>query len=264
MCAKGKFKGKENKAPISRPVCKSSLGHVMELDLINPFSILQRPEAMNTGTNLGPSGGASSSPGLDLKEGNNGADCLHSESPSGLPLEVHDMLEDNAQCHDNGMPIPSNSDEHMCDQDKTLGELNFLAILETRCTKEISHQRANQLGFPNMELVDCEGYSGGNWCLWDHNITSISLLESHHQFIHLQVTRAAGLQWTLTVIYASPSCASRRILRANISRLASSMQGAWVIGGDLNGTLLFRERRSSATFRSSIDCVMDMTMKSFV
>ncbi|KAI9075717.1 hypothetical protein K1719_042333 [Acacia pycnantha] len=105
-------------------------------------------------------------------------------------------------------------------------QLNFIAILEIRCTKEASKRRASQLGFPNMELIDCEGYSGGIWCLWDHSITSISLLERHHQFIHLQVTGVSGILWMLTVVYASPSCASLQILWDNLSRLAPSVHGA--------------------------------------
>ncbi|KAI9074198.1 hypothetical protein K1719_043852 [Acacia pycnantha] len=86
--------------------------------------------------------------------------------------------------------------------------LDFIAIVETRCNKEMSLIRANQLGFPNMELVDCEGYSGGIWCLWNHNISAITVLERHHQFIHLQVTGAAVALGGLFVVYASPSCVS--------------------------------------------------------
>ncbi|KAI9120536.1 hypothetical protein K1719_007569 [Acacia pycnantha] len=132
-------------------------------------------------------------------------------------------------------------------------QLNFMAILETRCSKEMSEGRARQLSFPNMELMDCEGYSGGIWCLWDHNIYAISLLERHHQFIHLQVTGAAGSTWMITVVYASPSSGSRRTLWENLSRIALSCQGPWLVGGDFNGTLLFSERRSSATHPCSID-----------
>ncbi|KAI9116206.1 hypothetical protein K1719_013136 [Acacia pycnantha] len=162
-------------------------------------------------------------------------------------------LEDNCRLLNSGPTLNHQLEQVVCDQDKTLGELNFIAILETRCNKEVSHRRANLLGFPNMELVDCEGYSGGIWCLWDHSITSISVIERHHQFLHLQVTGAAGSSWVITVIYASPSGVARRALWDNLSRLATSIQGAWLIGGDLNGTLLLGERRSSATFRSSVD-----------
>ncbi|KAI9074998.1 hypothetical protein K1719_043048 [Acacia pycnantha] len=37
-------------------------------------------------------------------------------------------------------------------------QLNFVAILETRCNKETSHGRANQLGFPSMEIIECERF----------------------------------------------------------------------------------------------------------
>ncbi|KAI9127924.1 hypothetical protein K1719_000917 [Acacia pycnantha] len=98
------------------------------------------------------------------------------------------------------------------------------------CTKEMSIGRASQVGFPNIDIMDCEGYSGGIWCLWDHSIASISLLECHHQFIHLQVARVAGSIWMLIVVYASPFSASRWILWDNLSCLAPSIQGAWLIG----------------------------------
>ncbi|KAK4275212.1 hypothetical protein QN277_018336 [Acacia crassicarpa] len=131
--------------------------------------------------------------------------------------------------------------------------LDFLAIVETRCAKESSVRRARQLGFPNMELIDCVGYSGGIWCFWDQTIVSISVLERHHQYIHLQVNGTSGCSWTLTVVYASPSCVPRRALWDNLSRLAQTVQGAWLLGGDFNGTLLHCERRSNASFRCSID-----------
>ncbi|KAK4254012.1 hypothetical protein QN277_009448 [Acacia crassicarpa] len=141
----------------------------------------------------------------------------------------------------------------VCDL-KTHYQLNFIAILETRCNKAVSQSRASQLGFPNMELVDCEGYSGGIWCLWDHSFTSVSLIERHPQFLHFQVSRAAGCSWTITVVYGSPLCTSRRVLWDNLTRLAPSVQGAWILGGDFNGTLFHCERRSLATFRRSVDC----------
>ncbi|KAK4257882.1 hypothetical protein QN277_007413 [Acacia crassicarpa] len=100
---------------------------------------------------------------------------------------------------------------------KTHYQLNFITILETRCDKALSQSRANQLGFPNMELVDCEGYSGGIWCLWDHSFTSVSLIERHPQFLHFQVSGAAGCAWTITVVYGNPLCTSRRVLWDNLT-----------------------------------------------
>ncbi|KAK4252928.1 hypothetical protein QN277_011055 [Acacia crassicarpa] len=126
-------------------------------------------------------------------------------------------------------------------------QLEFIAILETRCTKEMSVGRASQFGFPNMELIDCVGYSEGIWCLWEHNIAAISVIEQHHQFITFQITGAAGNVWFLTVVYV------RRILWEELSRFAISIQGPWLIGGDFNGTLLHCERHLLAPFHRSVD-----------
>ncbi|KAI9083705.1 hypothetical protein K1719_034294 [Acacia pycnantha] len=129
------------------------------------------------------------------------------------------------------MENSDHGDATMCDQGtgtrsfpslirdiKSHYQLDFIAILETRCTPALSVGRANTLGFPNMELVDCEGYSTGIWCLWDHSISSVSILEQHHQFLHLRITSSAGSTWTMTVVYASPSCGLRRILWDHLSR----------------------------------------------
>ncbi|KAK4275816.1 hypothetical protein QN277_018836 [Acacia crassicarpa] len=132
--------------------------------------------------------------------------------------------------------------------------LNFVAILETHCSKEDSARRADQLGFSHMELIDSEGYSGGIWCFWEPTISHVAVLEHHHQYMHLKITCVTGCSWILTVVYASPSNAGRRTLWSNLSRLTQTIQGAWLIGGDLNGAMLHSERRSSATFRTSYDC----------
>ncbi|KAK4284543.1 hypothetical protein QN277_001360 [Acacia crassicarpa] len=88
-------------------------------------------------------------------------------------------------------------------------KLNFIAILETRCAQQMAPIRAQQLGFGNMEIVDCEGYSGGTWCLWDDSIGEVFLVERNNQFVHFQITRTEGVIWHLTVVYASPNPLTR-------------------------------------------------------
>ncbi|KAK4279552.1 hypothetical protein QN277_011317 [Acacia crassicarpa] len=132
-------------------------------------------------------------------------------------------------------------------------QLNFIAILETRCAKELSTGRSRNLGFPHMELIDSEGYSGGIWCFWNRTVSQVAVEECHHQYMHLKITNATNQTWMLTVVYASPTSANQRNLWSNLSRIAPMVQGAWLIGGDLNGTMLQCERRSSATVRNSID-----------
>ncbi|KAK4258437.1 hypothetical protein QN277_004888 [Acacia crassicarpa] len=129
-----------------------------------------------------------------------------------------------------------------------------MAILETRCSPQMAQAKAQVLGFLNMELTDCEGYSGGIWCLWDDSISLVTLVERNFQFMHFHITSTVGTTWDLTVVYASLNCNTRRILWENLSRLAPTVQGAWLVGGDLNGTLLHCERKSNASSSTSYDC----------
>ncbi|KAI9128451.1 hypothetical protein K1719_001444 [Acacia pycnantha] len=69
--------------------------------------------------------------------------------------------------------------------------------METRCTPQMAQVRAQNLRFSNMEIMDCGGYSGGIWCVWDGSIVVVSLLERHHQFLHFQITSSTDLQLSL-------------------------------------------------------------------
>ena len=64
-------------------------------------------------------------------------------------------------------------------------DLGFLAILETRCHKDMSESRVQKLGFEKFVVVDAVGHSSGIWCFWDSNIGDIRVLETNHQFIHI-------------------------------------------------------------------------------
>ncbi|KAI9108820.1 hypothetical protein K1719_020125 [Acacia pycnantha] len=154
---------------------------------------------------------------------------------------------------DNGQGTGARSFPSLIRDLKAHYHLGFIAILEARCNTESSVARASQLGFLNMELINCEGYSGGIWCLWDHCISSVSVVKRHHQFLHLLITNSVGSAWTMTVVYASPSCGYHRVLWEQLAQLVPPIQGPWLVGGDLNSTLLFGERWSAAKFKSSTD-----------
>ncbi|KAI9124212.1 hypothetical protein K1719_005512 [Acacia pycnantha] len=221
---KGKAKGKENRSPPSQQVPQSSFV-AQDMEPTKSFSS-KNPPVMQASSTLG-----------SLVAG------IHSQEHGLLPMHNLDELMGTG-----AKSFPA----LVCDL-KSHYELDFLAILETRYTQEASVGRVQQLGFPNMELIQCEGYSGGIWCFWDHSISSVTVLERHHQFVHLLVTGSTGQSWMFTVVYASTSCVGRQILWENLSRIAQTVHRAWLIGGDFNGTLLHCERRSSATFRSSTD-----------
>ncbi|KAI9112778.1 hypothetical protein K1719_016281 [Acacia pycnantha] len=234
---KGNSKGKENKV-LTRVKAPHGLhmGSALEPINSNQFVALQAGET---------SGCDPTSVICAESNKNSGpATCVDQEQTLtlALPKQVrrtvmpHGTEDDAVKNQDISLISHQPVDELMSDQDK-----------------EASISRANQLGFSHMELMDGEGYSGGIWCFWEPTISHVAVLERHHQYMHLQITRTIGLPWYLTIVYASPVNASRRTLWSNLSQLAQTIQGAWMIGGDLNGTILHCERRSSATFCTSYD-----------
>ncbi|KAI9108637.1 hypothetical protein K1719_020284 [Acacia pycnantha] len=205
--SKSKAKGNENNPPARRDMRKPTSGRGLEPIASNSFVVLQNMEAQLS--ILAP-------PTCEEPMGDNNmglllANNINEKPKSGCSLPQTERalgtLEDQNSRGTGAKSFPA-----LVRDLKTHYRLDFIAILETRCTREVSQGRAQQLGFPNMELIDYEGYSGGIWCLWEHSITSISLIERHHQFIHLQVTEAAGCSRTLTVVYTSPTCVSWRVL----------------------------------------------------
>ncbi|KAI9079735.1 hypothetical protein K1719_038356 [Acacia pycnantha] len=68
-----------------------------------------------------------------------------------------------------------------------------------------------------------------------------------------EVISSAGTSWFLTVVYASPNVVSHQSLWEHLVRLATVIQGPWILGRDLNATLFFNERRSNAKFQSTVD-----------
>ncbi|KAI9119622.1 hypothetical protein K1719_009498 [Acacia pycnantha] len=124
-------------------------------------------------------------------------------------------------------------------------------------TEEILH--VNQLVLPNSSMGPAEGNNTTqDNGLIIHQTVDETVVHKRYLLIELsnwasQITGTAGNSWTLTVVYASPSCASRRALWDNLSQMALTIQNAWLIGGDLNGTMLHGERRSPATSRLSFD-----------
>ncbi|XP_028782372.1 uncharacterized protein LOC114738479 [Neltuma alba] len=132
-------------------------------------------------------------------------------------------------------------------------QIDFLAILETRCDKREVKNRTKKLGFHAYEIIDVEGYSGGIWCLWERSVQHVTILEKNPQFMHVRVGNSQGLSWEMTIIYAHPNAMVRQQLWGELSRLSRNMLGAWILRGDFNATLLAADRRSVAKHKLSSD-----------
>ena len=53
--------------------------------------------------------------------------------------------------------------------------LDFVAILETRCSGSKATSICSKLGFSHTVIVDADGYRGGIWCLWSNKFRSVEV-----------------------------------------------------------------------------------------
>ncbi|XP_061350081.1 uncharacterized protein LOC133295288 [Gastrolobium bilobum] len=119
-------------------------------------------------------------------------------------------------------------------------------------TLEVMGRGVNKKGFASLILdlkyrfrikrQEAVGFSGGIWVLWDEVDTSIQILHSQHQLVHVKVRyKASTMEEMATFIYASPSRLDRKKLRDDLCNIASTISfESWMILGDFNAMLLPR------------------------
>ncbi|KAI9073528.1 hypothetical protein K1719_044524 [Acacia pycnantha] len=113
--SKGKTKGKENKTPASRPARKGAVGHGIESDRYNAFSILQGFEAHLNNAAFDSNGGPPILNGEGLPVGNKNAVMPVVGSSIGSIAVVRVSIEDITQEHSNGLIQAFHSDDPMCE-----------------------------------------------------------------------------------------------------------------------------------------------------
>lgn len=123
---------------------------------------------------------------------------------------------------------------------------SLIFLLETHASGQMAIKQAKKTGFSGQFIVDSRGQSDGIWCLWDANSWKVEVIESSNQFIHLQVSWKGHITWFVTVVYASTRVVRRQELWDDLSRLANTMDGPWVVLGDFNAILADHERRAGS------------------
>lgn len=88
-------------------------------------------------------------------------------------------------------------------------------------------------------------HRGGRiWVLWCPAIYEVTMLQTHTQFMHLQVySKSLGKLFYVTVVYGSNKLAERKILWGKLKSVALGINLPWVVGGDFNNVLLSSERQ---------------------
>ncbi|RYR50758.1 hypothetical protein Ahy_A07g037377 [Arachis hypogaea] len=76
-------------------------------------------------------------------------------------------------------------------------------IYEPKCSGNKATEVIKALGFNFSLLEEADGYVGGIWVLWDNPALTINILETHHQYVAMEVKDPSHSPWKLTAVYAN-------------------------------------------------------------
>ncbi|KAJ1376280.1 Endonuclease/exonuclease/phosphatase [Sesbania bispinosa] len=117
------------------------------------------------------------------------------------------------------------------------------------------------MGFSCGVRVEALGFSGGIWCMWRTENLTVNVIGSTSQCIHLQLINVGGINWILSIVYASPNELNREDLWSELSNFSSTVDVPWCVMGDFNSILYDFEkivgvgvnRRSMNAFASCLE-----------
>ncbi|XP_019179248.1 PREDICTED: uncharacterized protein LOC109174466 [Ipomoea nil] len=127
---------------------------------------------------------------------------------------------------------------------------SFVCLLEPKVSGQQANEICFSLGFDDWMRVEAIGFSGGIWILWKSSI-HIEVLDTHPQFISLQVQDADSESWLLSVVYGSPNKALRKRLFSELSGQFFMPHGPWLAVGDFNSVTCQDEVNNLETFSMS-------------
>ncbi|XP_031127770.1 uncharacterized protein LOC116029866 [Ipomoea triloba] len=123
-------------------------------------------------------------------------------------------------------------------------------LLEPKVSSSHANTICSSLGYEEWVRVEAVGFSGGIWVLWKDSI-NIEVIDTHPQFITLQVHHAELGVWRLSVIYGSPNPYLKRKLFADLTTNTSDYQGPWLLAGDFNAATSREEVNNPENFSTT-------------
>ena len=127
---------------------------------------------------------------------------------------------------------------------------DICVIMELRVDASRLKRTFNMLGFDEFHFSNTRGFSGGIVVAWRSDRVQGTVLTIHFQFIHLQITDLNNMQWYFSAVYANPNEELKRNLWDHLYQIASSIQGGWLVAGDLNDVLSRNECIGSDSFNT--------------
>ncbi|XP_075674809.1 uncharacterized protein LOC142644001 [Castanea sativa] len=114
-----------------------------------------------------------------------------------------------------------------------------MIVIETKVSVLQAKDITDRLLFDGAIHANNIGFTGGLWLLWDSAQVEVNVLSSIEQEIHAIVKDLSlNASWMLSVVYASPRYAEKRLLWDNLTTIAGLHSLPWVIVGNFNEILL--------------------------
>ena len=88
----------------------------------------------------------------------------------------------------------------------------IVVLLETHISGPRADSVCNKIGFGGQLRVDVRGFQGGIWVLWLEHQVQLQTVETHEQFITVEVIASESRSWLFTAIYVSPYHSTREEL----------------------------------------------------
>ncbi|XP_039033069.1 uncharacterized protein LOC120168854 [Hibiscus syriacus] len=129
---------------------------------------------------------------------------------------------------------------------------DHVGILEQRVSGLRADSIIAALGFHRSHRVKAIGNSGGIWLCWNSSV-EITILYSHFQFIHCQVSFPNSSFFLASIVYGTPKAAKRRSLWSGLRYITRNITSSWIILGDFNATLSSSDRMGCASLKHNKD-----------
>ena len=116
-----------------------------------------------------------------------------------------------------------------------LHKMDILIVCEPKVQFSKTKNFLRKIGFPDAEVVEASGFSGGIWILYDKKNTAVTFVDSNTQSVTIKISGVGSQDWILTAVYANPNSAvTRNVLWEYFNYFAITTTLPWVVIGDFN------------------------------
>ncbi|XP_031101934.1 uncharacterized protein LOC116005836 [Ipomoea triloba] len=159
---------------------------------------------------------------------------------NGPVIPIDEMVDDGGQTDPGDAGAVSKEFKRTLKHYCFVYKPDIVCLVEPKVSGTQANSICNSLGFEDWVRVEAVGFSGGIWVLWKSSV-SLVILDTHPQFINLQVKEGLLPPWELSMVYGSPNLSLRKKLFTDLSTANLNSQPCWLVCGDFNSVICREE-----------------------